>query len=510
MKKIAAIVAGFLLLAAGVGGYLAKTRLPGIVQERSKNILRERFHSEIEFGRFSVSLFPLSISGEKLVFRHHGRTDVPPLITISTFAVEGSLIGFLRTPAHVRAIRLKGLQIQVPRHHQTNRDQEQKDTAGKSEQPPAKDKYPVVVDEIVADDSKLEILPKTADKDPLEFALHHLNMHSVGLDRSAPFRAALTNPKPEGEIETSGNFGPWQADDPGQTPVSGSYTFAHADMATFKGLTGILSSAGQYNGILERIVADGETMIPDFGLTISGHTVPLHTRYHAIIDGTNGDTLLQPVDADFLNTALTATGGVVKVQGIRGKAISLDVVLNKGRMEDLLRLAVKSDPPPMTGAIGFHTKFLLPPGDQDVADRLNLDGRFVTTTASFTSPQPAEKLKALSRRGQGKPDEPDAGSEIFNLSGRFRLRNGIIQFTDLNFKVTGAAVQLHGTYGLRSEAMDFHGTLTLDAKLSQTTTGVKSLFLKMVDPFFAKKGAGAVIPIKVSGTRDKPSFGLAL
>lgn len=511
MRKIGIVVGVILLVMVGVALYVAKSRLPEIVRERSQNILRERFHSEVEFGRFSVSLFPLKISGDDLSFRHKGRTDVPPLITIRKFAVEATLLGFLRTPAHVSAIHLDGLHIHVPRKKDESPQQKEAEHENpKTQNGEAKDRYPVVVDEIIAENSELEILPKTEDKDPLEFLIHHLDMHSVGLDRSAPFRATLTNPKPEGEIQTSGMFGPWQPDDPGQTAVSGDYSFDHADMATFKGLTGILSSKGQYKGVLEQIVADGETMTTDFGLTISGHTVPLHTRYHAIIDGTNGNTLLQPVDADFLNTTLTATGGVVRAKDVKGKVISLDVVLDKGRMEDLLRLAVKSDPPPLTGAVAFHTKFLLPPGEQDVIERLQLDGRFVTHTAAFTSPKPTEKLKALSRRGQGKPDEPEAGSGIFDLSGKFRLHNATIQFSDLTFRVEGAAVSLHGTYGLRTEALDFRGTLTLDAKLSQTTTGVKSFFLKVVDPFFAKKGAGAVVPIKVTGTRDKPSFGLAL
>jgi hypothetical protein len=58
--------------------------------------------------------------------------------------------------------------------------------------------------------------------------------------------------------------------------------------------------------------------------------------------------------------------------------------------------------------------------------------------------------------------------------------------------------------------MEFHGTAKLEAKLSETTTGFKSFLLKAVDPFFKKKDAGAVIPIKITGTREKPSFGLDL
>lgn len=67
-------------------------------------------------------------------------------------------------------------------------------------------------------------------------------------------------------------------------------------------------------------------------------------------------------------------------------------------------------------------------------------------------------------------------------------------------------VQLAGTHGLRDETLDFHGTLWLQAKLSRVTTGVKS-FPKPFDPFFRKNGV-TVLPIKVTGTRDQPSFGL--
>ena len=63
---------------------------------------------------------------------------------------------------------------------------------------------------------------------------------------------------------------------------------------------------------------------------------------------------------------------------------------------------------------------------------------------------------------------------------------------------------------MKSEALDFHGHLLLDAKLSQTVTGKKSLLLKFVDPFFKRRGGGSSIPIKIVGTRSQPEFGLDL
>jgi hypothetical protein len=48
----------------------------------------------------------------------------------------------------------------------------------------------------------------------------------------------------------------------------------------------------------------------------------------------------------------------------------------------------------------------------------------------------------------------------------------------------------------------------LQVKLSQTTTGAKSFFLKALDPFFKGKNAGTVLQIRITGTKDNPAFGL--
>jgi len=54
--------------------------------------------------------------------------------------------------------------------------------------------------------------------------------------RPMAYEATLQNAKPPGKIRTTGSFGPWDGDDPGQTPVSGSYDFQHADLSDFHGI----------------------------------------------------------------------------------------------------------------------------------------------------------------------------------------------------------------------------------------------------------------------------------
>ena len=80
--------------------------------------------------------------------------------------------------------------------------------------------------------------------------------------------------------------------------------------------------------------------------------------------------------------------------------------------------------------------------------------------------------------------------------------------SDLTFAIPGATVNLQGTYGLRSEAIAFDGTLRMEATISEAAGGgMKSVFLKLVDPLFRNRNAGAVVPIKVTGRARTRSSG---
>ena len=467
------------------------------LRQKVVEMLGAKFHANVELKDFHVYLFPgARIEGSGLILRHEGRTDVPPLISIGEFSAQARILGLLGRPWEIQQVKLSRLVIQIP----TRAERRPADWSK------ARD-MPIFIHEIVSDDAELRLLPKSADKDPHVFAIHHLVMHSVGLHRAASFTAQLTNAVPPGEIDTKGTFGPWSPGDPGQTPLSAEYTFDKADLGVFKGIRGILSSQGKFGGVLEKIEVEGKTSTPDFSVRTGGHPVALDTIFSATVDGTNGDTLLHPVTAHLLKTVILANGGVVKSPNRQGKTITLDISVEQGRLEDLLWLAVKSDKPVMTGAIKFRTNFELPPGPGDIADRLRLKGRFGVGHAQFTSPEVTRKIETLSRKGQGQPENEDAGSSVSELRGNFGLDNGVISFRSLTFSVTGAEVALNGKYGLDREDLDFHGKLRMKAKLSQTMTGAKSFLLKAFDPFFRKNGK-TELPIKITGSRDHPSFGL--
>ena len=483
-----------------LGGLLVAARqMTRLVHDRILAALEDHFESRVELKTLDVSLFPSTrVTASGVVLKHKRRTDAPPLITIDQLTAETNLLELFRTPTTMRRVRLQGLQIHVMagRGDSTER---QRDMGRKTPQ--------FAISELIADGAVLETIPKSADKVPLVWEIQRITLKDAGPDKPMTFDSELVNAKPPGVIQTNGSFGPWNRDVPSLTPVSGHYTFRDADLSVFKGISGRLSSEGAYNGVLQRIEVQGHTDTPDFAVRVSGNRVHLTTEYKALVDGTDGTTYLQPVDAVFGHTSLVARGVVLSKRAVKGKTISLNVLVREGRLEDLLRLAVKGKPN-MTGAASFHTSFLLPPGDKDISEELQLKGTFDIGKAKFLKPESQAKIDKLSNRGRGHPREEADGSTVSDFRGAFSLSGGVIQFTDLAFNVPGVEVLVNGTYALENQEIDLHGTARLEAKLSQTTTGFKSILLKAVDPFFEKKGAGAVLPIKIQGTGDSPSFGL--
>jgi hypothetical protein len=466
-------------------------------------VLRERFNADVQLSTLNILLYPsVRIEGTGLVLRQHDRADIPPLITVKKFSLSGRFPQVIRKARHFRTLHLEGLHIQVPPRGNPKRPSEQAD------EKPQRDDLRFTIDEVKAQDAELDIL-RNSDKPALVFLLHDLNLGSVQPDTPVLFHATLTNPKPVGEIDSHGEFGPWDKEEPSLTPVSGEYSFSNADLSTIRGISGTLSSQGSFGGVLNYIHVQGETRTPDFALAGTGHAVPLTTTYDAIVDGTNGNTILKSVRARFLSSVINTSGQVAKRPGDTGRSILLDAWSRDARVENLLRLAVRSPQPVLTGSVGLRAKIVIPPRkDLDMIDRLNVKGQFGIDEAQFTSTTVQEKIDALSRRGRGEPKAMDDESALSSLAGNFSLKDGAVRFSKLTFEVPGAVVALNGSYNLKSEEVDFRGALRLQAKLSQTTTGVKSFFLKVADPLFKRKDAGAVLAIKVTGTREKPSFGV--
>jgi hypothetical protein len=141
-------------------------------------------------------------------------------------------------------------------------------------------------------------------------------------------------------------------------------------------------------------------------------------------------------------------------------------------------------------------------------DRLHLRGQFNIAGVRFTSKEVQTRISDMSERARGLDPDEHSENVASSLHGDFTLERNTITLRDTAFAIPGAQVQIAGTYGLASEALEFDGSVRMRASVSEAAGGVKGVLLKAVDPLFRKDGAGAVVPIKIRGSRMEPKFGL--
>src|SRR5262249_27260642 len=367
----------------------------------------------------------------------------------------------------------------------------------------ARKKSKTVVEHFLTDNAVLEFTPHDPDKPPLRFLLHHFVIHELASGRPMRFESTLSNPNPPGEIAVSGKVGPWTDENPEQTRVEGNYTFDRANLSSFRGIAGILSSQGQFHGSFKELAVAGSTETPAFEVNDTHHRTRLHTNFRALVDATNGDVTLHDVEARFWNTRLQANGTVAGMRDGRGKTAQLEFVAQQGRIEDLMMLFIHDKRPPFAVVISFAAKTTLRPADIPFFKKVQLEGDFGIDAAHFTNPVREQQMTELSERARGEADKLEDGDlpperVLSDLQGHVVLRNGTAKFSHLSFTVPGATAEVQGTYDLISKRINLRGTLYMAAKLSQATTGVKSFLLKVINPFTKKDKPNEPVSFRIT------------
>ena len=504
--------------------------------------LEDHFHARVELDSFHLTLRdglwadgkglriwpPAQVAGVAVP-----GTAAPavPLILLGEFQFHlpfNYKLGYKPGQAiRVSVVQLKGLEVDVPpRSHFEHNAEAARGTYPESalQTNSGIGLLRFQVEGIECTGAHLTVETSKPDKLPLEFAIARLKLKGtasgIGLGGAMGFEAELTNPRPVGTIHTTGSLGPWVVEDPGESPLTGDYRFEKADLSGFKGIAGTLSSIGHYEGTLRNLVVDGETDTPDFRLTHFGTALPLHTKFHVKVDGTNGDTWLEPVEAMLGKSHFWARGQIVRVAAVtdgkggpsaRGHDIALTVNVDRGRIEDFLRLASKSGSPLLTGALSMKAGLEIAPGPVPIQVRLKLAGRFDLNDVQFASAKIQDRIAELSARGQGRPKDTKSGGDAgvrSAMKGDFKMAGGVVTLPALEYTVPGAVIDLKGTYGVDGGKLDFAGTAKMQATVSAMVGGWKGLLLKPVDRYFKKDGAGTEVPIHIDGMRDNPHFGI--
>jgi hypothetical protein len=485
-KAIALVVAVAVLICVAVVLYV---KIWPFSQKSVLQDLAEASDSQVTIQNYQPTHFPPGCVLEGVEFRHG--SDHFKLITIEKLVIEGSYLGILQS--HVPRITAVGAHVYVPRGNVSFETQHSK----------------TVVDEIVANGSIVEFESREARHKPLRFDVHESTFKDVRWAEPLRYHLKFRNPDPRGEISVDGKFGPWTKGRPEATPLSGDYSFDRADLGVYEGISGILSSQGKFEGALQHLNVAGITEVPDFKVKTSTHKFKLTTKFDAYVDGLNGDTFLNRVEARFGRTTVLASGSVAGIKGRKGKFTNIQFSSRQGRIEDILGLFTK-ERAPMSGETSLRAKAAFPPDDGPFLHKLILEGTFGIDEGNFTKPDTQKGVDTLSAGARGQNRE-DPETVMTDLKGQVKLSNAIAQFSDISFGIPGAKAQMHGTYSIvEPHRVNLHGIMRVDANISKTTSGMKSLLLKILDPIFKKKKHGEIVPVHILGTYDKPDFGLDL
>jgi hypothetical protein len=507
---------GFVLLAV-VGAAVVTwglRQLQPLMRKKMIETLSARFNSPVELDRLSLSVNRgVIVTGGGLRILYLAGPTKPdahpaagrPMLTVEHFEFKTGLRELLEPTTRVVSVKVRGLEVNIPPKQE--RAAAMPDDAKRRGQ----SKLGLAVGTVECTDGRVVLETSDPGKTPLVFEIGSLVLTDVGAKKPLNYTALLKNAKPVGDVRSTGHFGPWQDDNPRDTPVDGSFEFTQADLSSIHGIGGILAASGRFEGTLGEIAVDGTAEVPEFRLDISDHPLPLHTEFHAVVDGTTGDTQLDPVRARLGRSEFTASGAVTRKPGVKGHAVDLNAVMEKGRVEDMLTLALKGRPALMRGAMTWKAHILIPPGQESVSRKMALQGTFAIREAMLNDPKMQEKLDTMSMRAQGKPklaNAQDAEVVGSSASGGFSLANAVLDVGDLHYEMPGAQMTMEGQIQLVPSTFEFHGKVRTQATASQMTTGWKSLVLKPFDGLLKKNGAGVELPVRVTGTRSTYDLGL--
>ncbi|MFZ0806095.1 MAG: AsmA-like C-terminal region-containing protein [Candidatus Sulfotelmatobacter sp.] len=485
-----ALVLAVAILAVGCAAIFCVGGVWAFRQARVLEELREVSDSQVRAAAFHRTYFPHPGCVLENVSFVHGANAGKPLITIERLTIQSTYFGILRR--HINLMNAAGLRVMIP--------------PSGTLQPFHSEPSTLTVDELVANGASIEFESGDRENPPLRFDVHEASLSNLAAGEPFHYRVKVRNPEPPGEVTASGKFGAWQSNDPTRTPISGEYKFEKADLSVYGGIAGTLSSAGKFGGEIQHIDISGTTDVPDFEVNNNGHHTHLTTEFSAYVDGTNGDTFLNRVEAHFRKTQVNGAGSIAKSADANGKIARLELSSRIGRIEDILGLFVEDERPPMSGAVTLRATVEIPAGE--FLRKVRLRGTFGIAGGEFSQTSTQQEVNKLSAGASGEKDASDPETALTDLSGRVRLDQGLAHLWDLSFSVPGAAARMHGTFDVLNYKIDLHGQMHVETKASNTSTGAKALLLKMLDPFFKKRKRGEILPVQITGTYKNPSFGL--
>jgi hypothetical protein len=514
VRRVAGILGWAALVLIGAYALLLAVFWP-FTQRKIAQRLSQETSSDVRFGEFRTTYFPPGCVIRDLEVRPAGQPNSPPVVTIQRL----TLISNYREIWHhrVETMRLEDVRVDVQRSRAaakapgdgTSSDEGSKGGSTSSSTGSSKGSSTSIAELII---ERAVVEYPRRDKPALVFAIHRLTLNHVVPDEPISFHVDMDNALPPGHIQGDGQFDPWKVQRISDTPVSGSYTFSDARLDSLPGIGGTLSSQGSFAGPASALRVQGATDTPDFRVKSAGHPVNIKTDFQAVVNCSNGDLTLQAVQAQFRGTSAIIRGDIKRPKGAR-RVASLQVDGAEGRIEDFLWLLTAQKAPAMMGPIAVHVHVVIPGGKRQFIQRIRVQGEFRMDGATFTQPETQAKVNTLSLRAVGQK-VPKAAADIpdppASLQGQVDLLDGVAHFPHVSFFVPGALANMQGAYNFNDERVNFQGELTVDEKFSKTAHSLPvHMMTSAGEKLFAKgTGAGEILPVKLTGTYDHPSFGI--
>jgi hypothetical protein len=443
--------------------------------------LEQATSAKVSFGNFHEKYFPFGCVAENVLLQRND--DSHTSLSIKRLSIKSN--PFAMSRHRVSELRVEGAQLKMDRLSNSMVQSKSSDTT---------------IDNFVANDATVQV--GEASSRPFRIVFQSLRLQHLSGRTPVQFSAVFSNPMPAGVVKIAGRFGSWSSSDPAATSVSGRYTLENADLGVFHSIAGKISSTGDFAGNFKALNVEGSASSPEFELTDTHHQLPLQAHFSVRIDTTSGDLIIPLVKAQFGRDQIDVRGTVAR--GKDGKRVALfDLNCQRGRIEDTFYPFVKSPKSPLTGDTAFQMHVTIPASSERFLKRVELKSEFQISNAKFTNPQTKFRLSKVST-----PKQEDPAATTANMDGRVLLQRGTARFSELLVKDPGAAAQLHGTYNVIDDRVNLHGQLTTSASLAKATSGIKSVFARVLQPLLKKRHHEKIVPVKITGSFHHPSFGL--
>jgi hypothetical protein len=462
-----------------------------------KPMLEDMLASQVTFTSYHRIYWPNpGFVATGITMRRKSAPNLPPLGRIETLVVEGRWPDLLLLRRRVQLVDITGFHVVVPaigskENHQDFPPGSSKDFDGPQ----------TMIERLMMHKSLLEIMRVNGQR--YSFPLKQLEIRNLHHGEAMTWAVDMENAIPHGHILARGSMGPIKGEKFINTPVSGNFAFTDVNLHDVGEIGGILDSRGVFKGTLQSMYVEASGVTKNFTVT-NGKPTPIDGTIQALLNASDGSLQVRSIDLKVRETGVHATGTINE----QNTATNLDIGVEHGRAEDLMRPFVHNDVP-ITGLVSLKTHAYLGPPGNGFMERLRMTGDLRVPSEKLTDEQTEKSLSAFSERARGKqkntgleagPKEVPPGADVLSsLEGPVKLENGVVSTPHITFRVPGAVATLAGTFRFHDEAAHLTGKLKMDTDISHTTTGFKSFLLKPLAPFFKKKNAGAVIPIAVTG-----------